>query len=163
MQLLKLLDENFEKIFSILLLLTMVVLLTIIVFFRFVLGQGLSFAEEVDRWAFVWMVYIGAAYATQVGAHIRLEAIRKLFPPKLKNYIDYIGDAIWVGFCLIVVFEGIKIVNSMFEMRYESPALGINMAYVYTIIPLSFTLMAFRVIQRNIRKIRNNNKSNSSH
>ena len=154
MKILRLLDENFEKILSVLLLMTMVALLTTIVFFRFVLGRGLSFAEEIDRWAFVWMVYIGAAYTAQMGAHIRLEAVQRLFPVKLKKFIEYFADFLWVCFCVVVVFEGVKVVISMFEMRYESPALGINMAYVYFIIPLSFILMGFRVIQRNFRRIR---------
>ncbi|UCF84928.1 MAG: TRAP transporter small permease subunit, partial [Desulfobacteraceae bacterium] len=74
MKVLRFIDENFEKILANFFLFSMVALLSAIVFFRFVLNRGLAFAEELDRMAFVWMVYMAAAFAAQRGAHIRLEA-----------------------------------------------------------------------------------------
>jgi C4-dicarboxylate transporter DctQ subunit len=153
MKVLKFLDENFEKILANFFLFSMVFLLSNIVFFRFVLDRGIAFAEELDRMAFVWMVYTAAAYAAQKGAHIRLEAITLILPKKVNRYMRYFADLLWVGLNLIIVKEGIYVVTSMFKYRYESPALGWSMAYVYTIVPISFILMTFRIFQRNIREI----------
>ena len=162
MKILKFIDENFEKILSNLFLFSMVVLLSAVVFFRFVLDRGLAFAEELDRMAFVWMVYTAAAFAAQRGAHIRLEAVGLLLPKKLNHYMRYFADLLWVGFNLIIIREGINVVSSMFKYRYESPAMGWSMAYVYTVVPISFTLMTFRIIQRHIREIRQLRKATSS-
>jgi len=156
---LRFIDENFEKILTNFFLFSMVVLLSAIVFFRFVLNRGLPFAEELDRMAFVWMVYTAAAFAAQRGAHIRLEAVGLILPKKLNQYMRYLADLLWVGFNLIIVKEGISVVSSMFKYRYESPALGWSMAYVYTIVPISFALMTFRIIQRHIREIRQSKKA----
>jgi TRAP-type C4-dicarboxylate transport system permease small subunit len=153
MKVLKFLDENFEKILANFFLFSMVFLLSTIVFFRFVLDRGIAFAEELDRMAFVWMVYTAAAYAAQKGAHIRLEAMALILPKKVNLYMRYFADLLWVGLNLIIVKEGIYVVTSMFKYRYESPALGWSMAYVYTIVPISFILMTFRIFQRNIREI----------
>jgi TRAP-type C4-dicarboxylate transport system permease small subunit len=153
MKVLKFLDENFEKILANFFLFSMVFLLSNIVFFRFVLDRGIAFAEELDRMAFVWMVYTAAAYAAQKGAHIRLEAMALILPKKVNRYMRYFADLLWVGLNLIIVKEGIYVVTSMFKYRYESPALGWSMAYVYTIVPISFILMTFRIFQRNIREI----------
>ncbi|MBW1961422.1 MAG: TRAP transporter small permease [Deltaproteobacteria bacterium] len=153
MKILKLIDENLEKFLSIFFLLTMVVLLSAIVFFRFVLNRGLAFAEELDRMAFVWMVYTAAAYAAQRGAHIRLEAIGLILPEKIKQYMRYVADLLWIGFNLVIIKEGVNVVVSMFKYRYESPAMGWSMAYVYTIVPLSFALMTLRIVQGHIRHL----------
>lgn len=154
MKLLKYLDDNFEKMLANLLLFSMVSLLTAIVFSRFVLNRGLAFAEELDRMAFVWMVYIAAAYAAQMGAHIRLEAVALILPKKVNQYMRYFADLLWICFNFVIIKEGIKVVSTMFQYRYESPAMGWSMAYVYAIVPISFILMTFRIIQRNIRDIR---------
>jgi len=151
---LRFIDENFEKILANFFLFSMVFLLSAIVFFRFVLNRGLPFAEELDRMAFVWMVYTAAAFAAQRGTHIRLEAVGLILPKRLNRYMRYFADLLWVGFNLIIIREGINVVASMFKYRYESPAMGWSMAYVYTIVPISFALMAFRIIQRHIREIR---------
>jgi len=74
----------------------------------------------------------------------------------------YFADLLWVGFNLIIIREGINVVSSMFKYRYESPAMGWSMAYVYTVVPISFTLMTFRIIQRRIREIRQLRKATSS-
>ena len=153
MKVLKFLDENFEKILANLFLFSMVALLSAIVFFRFVLDRGLAFAEELDRMAFVWMVYTAAAYVAQQGAHIRLEAVALILPKKVNQYMRYFADLLWVGLNLVIIKEGIHVVATMFKYRYESPAMGWSMAYVYTIVPISFILMTFRIVQRNIREI----------
>ena len=153
MKVLKFLDENFEKILANLFLFSMVALLSAIVFFRFVLDRGLAFAEELDRMAFVWMVYTAAAYAAQQGAHIRLEAVALILPKKVNHYMRYFADLLWVVLNLVIIKEGIHVVATMFKYRYESPAMGWSMAYVYTIVPISFILMTFRIVQRNIREI----------
>ena len=93
----------------------MVVLLSAIVFFRFILDRGLSFAEELDRMVFVWMVYIGAAYAAQQGAHIRLQAVRELIPQLPRRYISYFADLLWILFNIFIIKEGINVVASMFK------------------------------------------------
>lgn len=154
MKVAKFLDENLEKILSGFFLFCMVFLLSAIVFFRFVLNRGLAFAEELDRMAFVWMVYMAAAFAAQRGAHIRVEAVGLILPKRLNQYMRYLADFLWVGFNLIVIKEGINVVLSMFKYRYESPAMGWSMAYVYTIVPISFALMTFRIVQKHIRGIR---------
>jgi TRAP-type C4-dicarboxylate transport system permease small subunit len=151
---LKFIDENFEKILANFFLFSMVFLLSAIVFFRFVLNRGLAFAEELDRMAFVWMVYTAAAYAAQKGAHIRLEAVALILPKKVNQFMRYFADLLWVGLNIVIIKEGIHVVASMFTYRYESPALGWSMAYIYTIVPISFILMTFRILQRNIREIR---------
>jgi TRAP-type C4-dicarboxylate transport system permease small subunit len=51
-----------------------------------------------------------------------------------------------------MVFESIKVIQSMKEFAYYSPALGWSMAYVYYIFPISFTLMSLRIVQVNYIK-----------
>ena len=49
------------------LLLVMVVLISWQVFARFVVGDSLTFSEEVSRFTMVWLVVVGAAYAAKNG------------------------------------------------------------------------------------------------
>lgn len=153
------LGTNFEQIFSILCLCTMIVLLSTIVFFRFALDRGLSFAEELERMAFVWFVYMGAAHAALRGRHIRVEAHLLLLNDRTRRVLRLLADGIWVWFNYIIVREGITVVHSMIIYPYESPALGWQMAYVYTIVPISFSLMSLRIIQHYVREFQEFRKS----
>ena len=141
------LERNLERIPAVFFLSTMIVLLSAIVFCRFILNRGLSAAEEIERMAFVWFVYLSAAYVAREGTHIRVEAQLQLLNPKAWKIVRLLADGIWVWFNYIIIREGVKLVHSMIVYPYESPALGWSMAYVYTLVPISFTLMSVRIIQ----------------
>jgi len=154
LKILRFIERNAEKIFGVILLASMVGLLFAVVIARFVFNRGLGVAIELDRMAFVWLVYIAAGFAAWRGAHLRLQVAFSLWPEKIREYIKVLADMIWLVFNIIIVKEGIGIVKSMFIYPYESPALGWSMAYAYMIIPISFTLMSIRIVQRTITKFR---------
>ncbi len=147
-------EANFEKLLAVFFLSTMVILLSAIVFFRFVLNRGLSFAVEIERMAFVWFVYAGAAYAARQRRHIRVEAQLLLLNDRARAVLRVVADLAWVGFNIVIVREGIRVVGNMIRFPYESPALGISMAYAYSIVPLSFFLITIRVVQYMVQDIR---------
>jgi len=149
---LRLLERNFEKIAAVFFLCSMVGLLSAVVFARFVLNKGFGVAIELDRMAFVWLIYIAAAFAAREGAHIRLAVASSMWPKKIRKYVRLLADIIWLGFNIIIVRGGIIVVHSMLIYRYESPALGWSMAYVYMLVPISFTLISVRVVQRSIQE-----------
>lgn len=149
---LRFLERNFEKIAATFFLCSMVGLLSAVVFARFALNKGFGTAIELDRMAFIWLVYIAAGFAAREGAHIRLAAASSIWPRKIRRHVRLLADIIWLAFNIIIIKGGIDVVHSMFIYRYESPALGWSMAYVYMLVPISFTLISIRVIQRNIQE-----------
>jgi C4-dicarboxylate transporter, DctQ subunit len=148
------LDRNLEKVPAICFLGVMVVLASLVVFYRFVLDKGFSAAEELERMAFVWFVYMSVAYAAREGTHIRVEAHLGLVNKKAWRILRIVADGIWIWFNCIIIREGIDLVHSMIQFPYESPALGWSMAFPYLIIPISFTLMSVRIIPHMVREIK---------
>jgi len=132
----------------------MVVLLSTIVFFRFVLHKGFSAAEELERMAFVWFVYMSVAYAAREGTHIRVEAHLGLLNKRAWKILRVLADGIWIWFNCIIIREGIGLVHSMIIYPYDSPALGLPMAYAYSLVPISFTLVSVRIIPHILRELK---------
>ena len=61
-----------ELILSNVTLAMLVLVLILQVVFRYGLQTGLTWSEEVSRFAFIWFVYLSASLAAQRGAHIRV-------------------------------------------------------------------------------------------
>ena len=55
---------NLERYFCAFLMVLMVFCLGSQVFFRFVLNASLTWSEELSRFAFIWLVYMGAVLGT---------------------------------------------------------------------------------------------------
>lgn len=107
----------------------------------------IPWSEEASRFAFVWFVFFGAAYAARLSAHNRVVIQFKLFPAWVGKYSMLITDVLWILFNGMMVKMSFVIIDDLHEFPYMSPAMNISMEYVYWIFPIAFTLMSLRIIQ----------------
>lgn len=152
-QVIKRFFDNFESYICQLLLAFFVTLLFVQIISREVFGYTLTWGEELARFSFVWFVFFGAVVAARLAAHNRVTFQFKKFSKKTRNYIEAFADLIWLIFNGVMIYKSIFLIKSMMQFTYTSATLGWNMAYVYFIFPIAFTLMSIRVIQVNYLKL----------
>jgi len=145
--------DNFESYVCQFLLSFFIILLFIQIIFRELFNYTLSWGEELARFSFVWFVFFGAVVAARLAAHNRVTFQFKKFSKKTQNYIEGFADLIWLIFNGVMIWKSIFLIKSMMQFTYTSPTLGWNMAYVYFIFPIAFTLMSIRIIQVNYLKL----------
>jgi C4-dicarboxylate transporter, DctQ subunit len=148
------LDRKIEEIAIIILGITLVSSLTFAVIVRYAihlpaLSMASHWAEELAQYSFIWLLYIGASLATRNGGHFRVSAQFGLLPERMRKYASLPGDIVWLVFNLFILKLGFDLCRSSAE---SSLSLELPMKYVYAIIPISFTLIFFRLIQFNYRK-----------
>jgi TRAP-type C4-dicarboxylate transport system permease small subunit len=139
--------DNFEQYFCAFIVTVMVVCLGAQVFFRYVLDAALTWSEEMSRFAFVWIIYLGASMAAKERVHIRVTAPQLLLPAQYRHFATLFADLIWVIFNLFFVYQGVLQVKHMLRFTFISPALKWNTAIIYCIIPAGFLFMSFRIVQ----------------
>lgn len=129
-----------------------VIILFLQIALRVCFNYVIPWSEEISRFAFVWFVFFGAAYAARLAAHNRVTIQFKIFPTIVQDIATLLTDAVWIAFNIILIKKSIEIIRDLTEFPYMSPALEWSMAYVYWIFPISFGLMTLRIIQVNIMK-----------
>ncbi len=145
--------DNIESYICQFLLSFFIILLFIQIISREVFNVNISWGEELARFSFVWFVFFGAVVAARLAAHNRVTFQFKKFSKKTQNYIEGFADLIWLIFNGVMIYKSVYLINSMMEFTYTSPTLGWDMAYVYFIFPMAFTLMSIRIIQVNYLKL----------
>jgi len=126
-----------------------------IIFMQIVLraiNQSLPWTEEIARFAFIWFILFGASYATRLCALNRVTIQFMKAPSWVKNSFLLLGDVLWLIFALIMAWYGYLAVLEFKEFPYFTPALDWDLRYVYLVFPVSFSLMAIRIIQVNVMK-----------
>jgi TRAP-type C4-dicarboxylate transport system permease small subunit len=141
------LDEHFEKMLCGAFLLLLVACLGTQIFVRYIFRSGLTWTEELSRFAFIWTIYLGISLAAKQQQHVRVTAQYLLIPERLRPYVWLAADAVWVIFNLVFTVQGIGLVQHAFEFPETTPSLGWSAAYIYTIIPVGFILMTIRILQ----------------
>lgn len=133
----------------------LLVFFVITIFMQIVLravDSSLHWTEEIARFAFIWFILFGASYATRLSALNRVTMQFAKFPPIVGNICMFIGDLFWLGFCLVMAWHGYLAVMDLSEFPYYTPALDWDLSKIYLVFPISFLLMAIRIIQVNIIK-----------
>lgn len=113
----------------------MTVMIFLQVLYRYVLGESLSFSEELARYMFIWSVAMGSALALKTRSHIGVELLVERLPKSLGTPAKIVACMISLVFYGMLVWYGFDMVLE--TMDQDSAALELPMGYVYLAVPLS--------------------------
>jgi TRAP-type C4-dicarboxylate transport system permease small subunit len=152
-RLLKWLDKHFEETLLVVISTVMVSVIFVQVVMR-TLGHSLSWSEELGRYCFIWLIYIGISYGVKKQRHIKVDVIMLLLNEKSKIVLNVISNLFFLGFCALAVWYGTDIAVKLLNFGQKSPALQIPMGLVYMAAPIGLGLSAIRIIQNLIMLIK---------
>lgn len=154
MKVLRFLDEKLEMSICIVLMSSMSAILAVQVFMRYVVGASLSWSEELARYIFIWLIYLGISYGAKIMKHIKIEAALEIFPSSWRPYVVILGDCIFLGFAVYICNSAHGIVLKQMKLGQTSPAMGIPMWIVYAAPMVGFGLTAVRQAQTIVHRVR---------
>ena len=122
---------------------TMLFLILIVViaqvYARFVTGNSIIWAGELSRFLAVWLIFLGSAIALRRNLHIQVDNVYNNVSEKLGLALYVLRGLIILAF-LAVIFIGSLEMLEIVSMQ-TSPGLGIQMNFVYIVMPVSICLM----------------------
>ncbi len=130
---------------------TMIVAIFLQVFFRFIVQSPLYWTEELSRYSFVYVVFIGAAWAGKNNMHLGVDYFTSKLPDAAMRILKIILDFLILIFSAVVVIVGFQVVPV--NLKQLSPALNIPMGIVYAAIPLGFALLFIYYLEHLIRDL----------
>lgn len=127
-------------------LIIMYSLMVIVIFFqvimRYVFNNSLSWSEELGKFLFVWLSWIGISIGAKRGEHIKITMLVDKLPPRTAHATNIISDLIVVGICAITAYYSFSLVISQSAVHYAG--IKISMAWGYLAVALGCSLMIFR-------------------
>ncbi|MBO1001823.1 TRAP transporter small permease [Pseudogracilibacillus auburnensis] len=132
MKYLNAIKKGIEYITSkVLVLMFMVMLLLVIiqVLYRYVLHIPIPWAEELARYLFTWLIFLGASLTSAKDEHLAITVFRDLIPVKYREFIIIVIDTIILVFLYILMIKSIDLVGQVKSTK--TPVLQISMAFPY--------------------------------
>lgn len=115
---------------------------------RYLLHAPSSWTEELARFLLIWIGLLGAAYAYRTHAHMGIDVLINKAGPLGRRSLKVITAAIVLVFAVaVMLLGGIKLVLLTAQLNQLSAALGLPMAAVYLVIPLSGVLIAVYAVR----------------
>ena len=107
--------------------------------------------EEIARYSFVWMLFLGAAIAVRTLSHFTIDLLPNL-SPRADKAINIIVALLMLATALLIFFGGIRF--SQIGMNRVSTSSGIRLGYVYMALPVSGAAMVVFLLERLVNVFR---------
>lgn len=107
----------------------MVVLVFGNVLMRYGFNSGITMSEELSRWLFVWLTFLGAIVAMKDGAHLGSDTLVSRLPLAGKKLFMFIGHALMLWVCWLL-FKG-SYEQAVINLETTSAVMEVSMAIFY--------------------------------
>ena len=112
-----------------LLLAIMVVLVFGNVVLRYAFDSGITVSEEMSRWLFVWMTFLGAVVAVKERGHLGTDMLVSRLPRGGKKFCLVVGHVMMIYVCWLL-FRG-SLEQTKINWDVEAPVTGASVAIFY--------------------------------
>lgn len=147
MKVLRFLNEKLEEIFLVILMSAATMIVAAQVFTRYLLKIPMPWSEETARYLFIWMVWVGASFATKERRHISIDVVVSRLPKAGRRGCLVVSTAVWIAFLTCMAYLSFKLTYSVFGGSQVAIGSGVPMWIPYAAIPTGMTLMLFRLLQ----------------
>ncbi|MDY3867741.1 MAG: TRAP transporter small permease [Pyramidobacter sp.] len=146
--------NNFEEYCVVLTMAAMTVLVFVQVVMRYVFSASLSWSEELARYIFLWLSWLGASYAVKERSHFRVEMFADMLRGSARLRFEYFVLFVWFAFSLVLAWLGTEMLLFLAETEQTSAAMEIPMTLPYASVPVGCALMCVRLVIEivNLRK-----------
>lgn len=96
---------------------------------RYGFNSGIAVSEELSRWLFVWMTFLGAVVALKENAHLGSDMLVSKLGRTGKRVCRGLSQLLMLG-CCVLLFQG-SLAQVKINLEVEAPVTGAPMAVVY--------------------------------
>ena len=124
----------FYKLLELLVVLCMVAMVVMVfgnVVLRYGFNSGLLISDEMSRYCFIWLTYIGAMVAMHEGGHLGVDTLVKHLPLLGKQVCLFLSESLML-LCNGLFFLGTWKMHEL-QVTNVSPVVGISMIWIYGI------------------------------
>ncbi len=145
-------NENFEKAFLVIGLLSIIFFITLQTAYRYFVTQlfgsagAMVWTEEASRYIFIWISYLALSIAIKKRSSIRIDIVYDMLPERYKKMSLVVVDICFLVFTLVFMVTGWAQIERLLQFPQYTTALGLPYLIPYAILPIGFALMTYRVL-----------------
>lgn len=147
-------DRNLERWALLVFYSMLVVTMAIEVLRREIFSFSSIWGEEIVRYSFIYLVWIGAAAAVRDRAHIRIDVIFEFASNRVKTLLYILGDLVTLFVSAMALYWSFESLLVSMKFGSVSHGLRMHMGWFLAAVPLGFCLVLYRLQQSMRRDIK---------
>lgn len=127
-------------VYSTVLCLVMLGVVLVGIFYRYVVGEAISWYDEFAGYILVWLTMYGSVVALAKGKHISFETLVEKLSRGKQRAVDAFGVLCVMSFSIVMLVSGWHLLREMADETAVSIPV-VPMAWIYSVMPISGALM----------------------
>ena len=111
---------------------------------RFVFNNSLSWSEELGKFIFVWISWLGISIGERRREHIRITLIVDKLSVKWQKIFEIIANILLLGILFVTLYYAVILVKSQSHVHYAGIKISTSWGYLSLVLGCAF--MALRLI-----------------
>ena len=128
-----------------LILAVMVVLVFGNVVLRYGFNSGITVSEEVSRYLFIWLTFIGAVIALHEHAHLGVDSLLRVLPRNGKVICVVVSDVLMLATTVLLFHGSWK--QTLINLETRSPVAEVPLALIYVAGLVASVMMAVLLLR----------------
>lgn len=125
---------------------TMTMLVFLNVVLRYGFNSNLTVTEELGRYLFVWLTFLGGISAFIRNRHVRVDTFLRLMPDKLQRIVGILSNLAMLACCVLILIGGWQLTKS--NMANYLPISDLPVATLYfASVPFSVIVGAMLLVR----------------
>lgn len=138
-------DACIEKTAALFLGISVVILFAQVIT-RYFLHSPIMWTDEIGRYLFIWIVYLGSASAFIRRKHLQVDIITQYMPEKIKYNLNLVFQIVIILFLFLVFIFGLQYaMKNMGNPAYSTNAISLGVAYIS--VPVGALLMVINIVR----------------
>lgn len=134
--------DRLEEIVLVIMFALMVLVIFGQVIMRYVFNNSLSWSEELGKFLFVWISWIGISIGAKRKEHIKITMFVDKCSPKNALICEILSEIIVFGICAVTAYYGIELVISQAHINFAG--IKISMSWGYLAVVIGCAVMMLR-------------------
>jgi TRAP-type C4-dicarboxylate transport system permease small subunit len=105
---------------------------------RYFFNSPIQWAEELARYSFIWVVFMGAVVCTKRKRHIAIDFLLQSLPPRASAWLRVLADLCTLGIALVIARYGWRLTVAATQI---TATLQVPHYVVYVVVPASAALI----------------------
>jgi TRAP-type C4-dicarboxylate transport system permease small subunit len=111
---------------------------------RYAFNSPIQWAEEFSRYAFIWVVFLGAAACSKRKLHIAITGVAELMPARLRRAMAVLVQLVVLALMAALAYYGWVLCRLMTQ---PTSTLNIPQYVVYLVVPFSAVLIFLHALR----------------
>lgn len=113
---------------------------------RYLFNLPLTWPEELCRFLFIWILFLGTAMAFRYKAHLGMDFATTKLPLNLQHIVQRLVEVLILAFLILIICIAPEVLSITQFQR--SPVIHVSMNYIYLSFPVASVLMILDLMTR---------------